>query len=197
MDKKSPQSKPPASALGFYKDWVPVWITGQCDCQHTTKKTSLPTRTSSQFVHFSWEWNLPSPPVCWLRGGARPSWPGALDVGASSGGARENGTDCQLWCLHLSQQEVESRTSWQQPTSSHHSVSIPRVPGAPLKHRKVTWFCWWHFQPASSGDHDLVHCERNTSIKLLPVSPFLFTDWSRTLKIWCTLSPEHLQISPA
>ena len=111
--KKSPKPKPLASALGFYKDWVPIWITGQCDCQHTTKKTSLPTRTSSQLVHFSWEWNLPSPPVCWLHGGARPSWPGAQDVGASSGGARGNWTDCQLWCLHLSQQEVESRTCWQ------------------------------------------------------------------------------------
>ena len=32
------------------------------------------------------------------------------------------------------------------------------------------------FQPASSGDHDLVHSKRNTSIKLLPVFPFLFTD---------------------
>ena len=57
----------------------------------TTKMTSLSPRANSQFIHFSWEWNCPSPTVCWLHGWAGSSWPGALDVGYYSGAGRRAG----------------------------------------------------------------------------------------------------------
>lgn len=127
------------------------WSVG---CQPSMKKTSLPIKESSQFAHLTWDWNLPSPPVCRLHGGAGSSWPGILEVGATS--LSWGGTDSQL-CLHLPQQEVENRASWQEPAGSHLAVFISRLSGDPLKHIKVTWFLlmpfsasilWWPWSGA-------------------------------------------------
>lgn len=43
--------------LNNWSVWLPA----------TTKMTSLSPRANSKFVHFSWEWNCPSPSVCWLH----------------------------------------------------------------------------------------------------------------------------------
>lgn len=100
---------------------------------------------------------------------------------------------CLSWMLVLSGGEVKgmctdtlpammltpiSSEGWEQSpleiASSFHATSTARVPRAPPKHLKVTWFGWPHFQPATSS---LMHSKQFTSIELLlSALPFLQTD---------------------
>lgn len=176
---------------------MPIWITGQCGCKPRMKKSTLPTRARSQFAHFSWKWNLPSSPSVLAPLGAGPTWPG--HGGASSGaqGRMEQNPsyDAYPYLSNTLTAELLAIANW-----LSHSVSNPRASGAPLKHGRVTWFCWFcHFQPASSGDHGLVHSKWNTSIisfsiclyrliqntkNLMYIEPGAFTNLPRLKYLW-------------
>jgi len=103
----------------------------------TMKMTSLSPRANSQFIHFSWEWNCPSPPVGWPHGWAGPSWPGALDVGCYSGAGRRAGRMEQTRSYNA-YTYLSKRLKAELPGSSQRALIIPFLSRGSQEHPSST-----------------------------------------------------------